>query len=148
MKVILTEDVKNLGEKGELVEVSPGYARNFLIKRDMAIEATDENMARWKEEQAELEAKNAKELAEAEELKDKLSKSTVIIKGKAGEGDKLFGSITAQDIADALKEQHSIDLDRRKIDLEDNIRDLGVTRVKTRLYPGITGEIKIDVKKE
>ena len=148
MKVILIEDVKNLGEKGDLVDVSPGYARNFLFKKNFAIEGTEENVAKWEEEQAEIAEKKAEELADAKDLQDKLSKLTVILKGKAGEGDKLFGSITAQDIADALKEQHSIELDRRKIELEDNIRDLGVTRVKARLYPEVVADIKIDVKAE
>lgn len=146
MKVILIKDVKDLGKKGEMVDAAPGYARNFLIPKGFAIEGTAKNRKEWEKEQKELAETRAAEIKEAEELKAKLENLTVIIEGKAGEGGRLFGSVTSQDIADTLKEQHKIEIDRRKIEMDDNIKDLGVSRVKVRVYPEITASLKIDVK--
>ncbi len=146
MKVILTKDVKELGKAGELVKAKSGYARNFLIPKGYAVEATAKNKKIWKEEQKELAAKRAKEEAEAEKLKKKLESSKVVLLGKAGEGGRLFGSVTSKDIAKGLKEQYDIDIDRRKIELEDNIKDLGVTTVDVRVYPEVVAKLKVDVK--
>ena len=146
MKVILLKDIKDLGKSGDLVDAKPGFARNFLIPRGQAIEATPANTKKWKKEQRELAKSKAEEEQEAAELKEKLESLTVIVKGKAGEGGRLFGSVTSQDIADNLKKQHKIDVDRRKIELDDNIKSIGVTRVDVRVYPQVVAKLKVDVK--
>src|SRR5690554_5190398 len=113
MEVILLKDVKSLGKAGDLVNSKTGYARNYLLPRGLAIEATPENKKKWEEEMKNLEAKRQKEKEEALALKANLEKITVKLKAKGGEGGRLFGSITSKDIADALKSQHKIKLDRR-----------------------------------
>ena len=145
MKVILLKDVKGLGKEGELVNAKVGYARNFLFPKDLAIEATPSNLKVWKEEQKQLEAKRKAEKEEALKVKENLEKTTVEIKGKGGEGGRLFGSITSKDIGEALKKQHKIDIDRRKIELKDNIKVAGLTSVEVRVYPEITASLKVNV---
>lgn len=146
MKVILLKDVKGLGVAGDLVDAKTGYARNYLLPKGDAIEATPGNLERWKEDQAKLAKKEEAEHKEAVELKGKLEEVSVVLEGKAGEGGRLFGSITSKDIADALKKQHNISIDRRKIELKDNIKTLGVTEVDIRVYAEITAKLKVDVK--
>ncbi len=146
MKIILKKDVKDLGKAGDLVNAKTGYARNFLLPRGLAVEATPANKKIWEEEQKELKKQKAKEVAEAEEVKKKLESATVTLMGKAGDGGKLFGSVTTQDIANGLKDQYDIDIDKRKIELGDNIKDLGVTVVRVRVYPEITANLKVNVK--
>src|SRR5699024_757804 len=148
MEVILLKDVKPLGKSGDLVEAKTGYARNYLLPRGLAVEATKENKKKWKEEMKNLEAKRQKEEEEALELKEKIEKITVEIETKGGEGGRLFGSITSNDIADALKYQHKINLDRRKIQLKDNIKTTGITNVYVRIYPEITASLKVDISIE
>src|SRR5699024_8934109 len=127
------------------VDAKPGYARNFLFPRELAIEATKENKEKWKEEMKKLEEKRKKEEKEAVELKEKIEKITLQLKRKGGEGGRLFGSITSKDIADNLKSEHQIKLDRRKIELKDNIKETGVTNIDIRVYPEITANLKVDV---
>ena len=146
MKVILLKDVKGLGVAGDLVDAKIGYARNFLLPKGDAIEATPGNLERWKKDQEKLALKEETEHKEALELKEKLEKLTVVLEGKAGEGGRLFGSITSKDIGDALKKQHKIVVDRRKIELKDNIKTLGVTQVSVRVYAEITATLKVEVK--
>lgn len=145
MKVILLKDVKSLGKAGELVNSKPGYARNYLLPKGLAIEATPENVKKWKEEMSELKAKRQEEKEEALKLKEKIENITVELKGKGGEGGRLFGSITSKDISDALKSKHKIDIDRKKIELKDNIKTSGITNVDIRVYPEITANLKINV---
>lgn len=145
MEVILLKDVKSLGKAGDLVKSKTGYARNYLLPRGLAIEATPENKKKWEEEMESLEAKKQKEKEEALALKENLEKITVKLKGKGGEGGRLFGSITSKDIAEGLKSQHKIKLDRRKIELKDNIKTTGITNVDIRVYPEITANLKVDV---
>ncbi len=145
MKVILLKDVKSLGKAGELVNSKPGYARNYLLPKGLAIEATPENVKKWKEEMSELKAKRQEEKEEALKLKEKIENITVELKGKGGEGGRLFGSITSKDISDALKSKHKIDIDRKKIELKDNIKTAGITNVDIRVYPEITANLKINV---
>lgn len=146
MKVILLKDIKGLGLAGDLVDAKDGYARNFLLPKKDAIEATPANLRKWKEDKAKEAEKKAEEHKEALELKEKIESVSVILKGKAGEGGKLFGSITSKDIGDALKSQHKIEVDRRKIELKDNIKSLGVTEVDIKVYAEITAKLKVDVK--
>ena len=138
MKVILLEDVKGLGKKGDLVNSKTGYARNFLFPKELAIEATEEEMK-------DKEAKMKKDKEEALKLKNELEKITVELKGKGGEGGRLFGSITSKDIAEALKKQHKLDIDKKKIELKENIKTSGIISVEVRVYPEITASLKVNV---
>ncbi|CAK7047807.1 50S ribosomal protein L9 [Tissierella carlieri] len=148
MKVILLKDVKGLGKEGELVNAKDGYARNFLLPKGDAIEATPANLKKWKEEKAKEEERKKNEHNEALKLKEKIENITVVIQGKAGEGGRLFGSITSKDIADALKSQHKIDIDKRKIELKDNIKSLGVTSVDVRVYAEVLAKLNVSVKEQ
>lgn len=146
MIVILKRDVKGTGKAGDVVKVSDGYARNMLLPKGLAEEATKNNVhtlekAREKREEEEKKAKAAAE-KQAEEMKN----MKVEIVTKAGEGGKLFGSITTKDIADALMEQHGINIDKRKIVLDQPIKEIGVKRVKVKIYPEITATIAVEVK--
>lgn len=145
MKVILLKDVKDLGKAGELVNSKTGYARNFLFPKGLAIEATPANLKQWEEEQKGIEDKKQKEKEAALELKAQIEKITVELKGKGGEGGRLFGSITSKDIADKLKKQYKLDIDRKKIELKDNIKSAGITNVDVRVYPEITASLKVNV---
>lgn len=145
MKIILLKDVKGLGKAGDLVNAKTGYARNYLFPKGLAIEATSSNLQRWEEENKQKEAKVKAERDEALELRDKLENETVSLKGKGGEGGRLFGSITSKDIAQALKSQYKIDVDRRKIELKENIKEAGITNVEIKIYPEISANIKVNV---
>lgn len=148
MKVILLEDVKSLGKKGDLVNSKPGYARNYLFPKGLAIEATKNNLKKWEEEQKDVKEKTEKEEAEALRLKEEIEKTTIELKAKGGEGGRLFGSITSKDIGDALEEQVNIKIDKRKIELKDNIKTAGITLVDVRVYPEITAQLKVNVNIE
>lgn len=148
MKVILNSDVKGLGKAGELVDAKIGYARNFLFPRNLAVEATPENLEKWEQQQEEIRKQKAEERAEAESLKDKLEKIELKIKAKAGKGDRIFGSITSGDIAEELKKSHKLDIDRKKIELKDNIKETGAHDVQIRVYPELTATLKVLVDKE
>ncbi|HLR36258.1 MAG TPA: 50S ribosomal protein L9 [Tissierellales bacterium] len=148
MKVILLKDVKGLGKEGNLVTVKDGYARNFLFPREMATEATKGNIKEWKLRQKAEEKRAEVEYEEALKLKEKLDKIEIQFKKKAGEEGRLFGSITSQDISDALKEKHNINIDKRKIDMKDNIKTLGTTIVEIKVYPNVVSSIKVDVDQE
>ncbi|MBQ9418964.1 MAG: 50S ribosomal protein L9 [Synergistaceae bacterium] len=146
MKVILKSDVNKLGKAGALLEVSDGYARNFLLPKNLAIEATPAKINEWKNEQARLKAKDAKDRAEALELQKKLAGKAVNIAGKAGENGKLFGSITAAQIADALEAQHGLkDFDKRNIKLDEVIKQSGNFKFSLKLYPGIQADMTLVV---
>lgn len=148
MKVILLKEVKGMGKEGDLVNSKDGYARNYLIPRNIAIEATPENLRKWEEAKKQEAAKKKKELEEANQLKARIEKLTVTIKAKGGTGGRLFGSITSQDIANGLKDQHSIDIDKRKIELKDNIKNTGITQVEVKVYPEVSASLKVDVTTE
>ncbi|MFD2209473.1 50S ribosomal protein L9 [Virgibacillus halophilus] len=144
MKVIFMKDVKGKGKKGEVKNVSDGYARNYLLKNNIAVEATPGNMKgleaqKRKQKQLEQEEKEA-----AMTLKDKLAELTVEIQAKSGEG-KLFGSITSKQIAEALQKEHGYKLDKRKIELDQPIKSLGYTVVPVKLHPEVSGSIKVHV---
>lgn len=148
MKVILLKDIKGLGKEGDLVNAKDGYARNFLFPKGDAIEATPGNLKKWKENKEKEAERKDNEYKEALSLKEKIEAISVAIIGKAGEGGRLFGSITSKDIADALKSQHKIDIDRRKIELKDNIKSLGTTSVDVRVYAEVTARLNVNVKEQ
>ncbi len=146
MKVILLEDVKSLGKKGEMVNVSDGYARNFILKKKLGVEATAKNMNDLKLQKAN-EEKIAREQLEqakifAEEIKDK----SVTVSMKTGEGGRTFGSVSTKEIASAAKEQLGIDIDKKKLQLSEPIRTLGTTIVPYRVHPKVTAQITVKVK--
>jgi large subunit ribosomal protein L9 len=145
--VILREDVKSLGKAGELVRVRPGYARNFLLPKGLAYEATEGNKKRIQGEQKARAARLAEEKTGAEAEAAKLAEATVTIHAKAGEEGKLFGSVTAQDIAAALAAAGKT-VDRRRIDLEHPIKALGWHTIAIRLHPEVAAEVRVQVVPE
>ena len=148
MKVIFLQDVKGKGKKGEVKEVSVGYAQNFLLKNNMAIEATPGNLSKLEGQQNRVAKDAAEELAEAKVLKEQIEKITVEMKAKSGEGGRLFGSITTKQIADALQKSEGIKVDRRKMELPDAIRALGFTNVPIRIHVDVTATLKVHVTEE
>lgn len=148
MKVIFTKDVKGTGKKGEVKEVSDGYARNFLLKKGVAVEATAANLNAHKAEQKKQAQHEQEEKEDAIRLKDNLADITVEIKTKAGEGGRLFGSITSKQIADELKKQFGYKIDKRKIELGEPIRALGYTTVPVKLHHEVDGSVKVHVKEQ
>lgn len=148
MKVILLKSVKGLGEAGDLIDTKVGYGRNYLLPRGLAIEATPANLEKWKIEKQRQEAKLEKDKEEALKLKEDLEKLVVELKSKGGEGGRLFGSITSKDIAEALKTVNKIKIDRRKIELKENIKSAGTTVVDIRVYPEVVAKLKVNVTVE
>ena len=143
MKVILTQDVPNLGNTGDICEVRDGYARNFLIPKMLACVADAANIRRYETQKKAEAAKRAKLQSEAEHLQKKLAKLSVTIEAKAGEEEKLFGSVTSEEIVDALKTQHDIEIDRHQIVLEEPIKKLGLYKVPVHLLGEIKAELKV-----
>jgi large subunit ribosomal protein L9 len=148
MKVILKQDVKALGKKGEVKEVSDGYARNFLLAKGLAMEATPGNLKLLKDQKESAIHREARDEAEAKALAEKLSKVTVTFKAKTGENGRLFGSITAKDVTDELLKTARIELDKRKLAIDDAIKTLGDHPVKVHLYKGISAELMVKVVAE
>lgn len=147
MKVILLKDVDSLGQAGEIVQVADGFARNALIPQHNALIATDGNVAQYESRRRLNDAAADREQRGAAELAQTLEKTSITAQVKVGEGDRLFGSVTAQNIADLLKEQGH-DIDRRKVDLDEPIRSLGVYTVTLRLHPEVTAMVKLWIVKE
>ena len=148
MKVILLEDVKSLGKKGDIVEVNEGYARNCILKKKLGVEANTANMNDLKLKKNN-EAKVAQEQLEAAQAFAKdLESKEVIVSIKAGEGGKLFGSVTAKEIAQAYKDQCKVDIDKKKIQLAEPIKSFGVFDVSVKLHPQVTGSLKVKVKEQ
>jgi len=145
MKVILLKDVKGTGKKGEVVEVSDGHGRNFLLPKGLAKAATDGTIREQSHIQAAVADRKSKELADAQAQARHLETLTVALKGKAGEGGRLFGSLASKDIADSLEKQHGITLDKRKINLEHAIKEQGERTVDVKLYPGVSCKLKVHV---
>ena len=145
MIVILNRDVKGTGKAGEVVKVSDGYARNMLIKRGWAVEATDGNIKSLEKIKAKKAEEEAAEKAASEALAKKISDSEVVIKTKSGEGGRLFGSITSKDIADALLKQHGIKVDKKKIQLSSPIKAMGTFDIDIKLYFEVVGTLRVKV---
>ncbi len=145
MIVILIKDVKGVGKSGEVVKVSDGYARNMLLPKGLATEATEGNVRNLEKQKAIQEATRQKELAEARELAAKIGQLKVTIATKSGEGGRLFGSITSKDVADALNEQHKISIDKRKFILENPIKHTGDFEIDIKIYPEVVAKLKVTV---
>lgn len=148
MKVIFLKDVKGQGKKGEVKEVSDGYARNVLLKNKAAVEATPQAMSQLQGQKRKEQQNAEAELQAAKDLKVKVEELTVELKSKTGEGGRLFGSITSKQIADELNKSHGIKVDKRKMDLPEAIRTLGVTKVPVKLHPEVTATLKVHVTEQ
>src|SRR5699024_1002752 len=148
MKVIFLQDVKGQGKKGEVKTVPIGYANNFLLKNNLAEEATPGNLRKLKAQQQRVADEEQAEKEAAEQVKGKLANIKVEIKAKAGDGGRLFGSITSKQIADTLKKEHDVKVNRRRSDLKDPIRSLGHHKVDVRLHPGVTGTINVQISEQ
>ena len=148
MKVILQQDVKGQGKKGQMVEVSDGYGRNFLLPRKLAVEATAENINTMKMQDKAKQARLAEEKAAAEAAAERLKSCQVKIRAKAGQGGRLFGSITSREISDELKAQHGIDVNKSKIVLSEPIKSFGSFEVKCKLGSEVSGTIYVLVTEE
>lgn len=147
MKVILRNNVENLGNAGEIVDVKPGFARNYLVPQGLALVATKANQSVYDNEKKQIALRIAKEKVLAEEMVQKLEAASVTISVSVGEEDKLFGSVTSQDIADSLSSQ-GIEIDKRKIVLEEPIKALGLYTVDVKLHMDVIGKIKVWVVKK
>ncbi len=148
MKVILLQDVPKLGKKDEIINTKPGYARNYLFPQELAVEATKENIKKWETRKSQEAEEAAYNLAQAQTLAAQLQDVTVRILAKAGSGGKLFGAITNKEIAESLKTQHHVDIDRRKIVLDDKIRELGACEVTIKLHPDVRQTVRVLVAAE
>jgi len=147
MKVILQSTVPNLGDLGDIVDVKDGYGRNYLIPRGLALRADERNMARLEHQKRLISHKKSKLISQAAGLAEKLAETPISIKRPAGEEDKLFGSVTNRDIADALSGE-GIEIDRRNIQLDEPIRHIGVFQVPVKLYGGVDAQVKVYVLRE
>lgn len=145
MKVILLEDVKSLGKKGEVVNVSDGYARNYVLPKKLGVEANAANMNDLKLQKANADKVAQEQLEAAQKLAEILETKEVVLKMKSGEGGRAFGSISSKEIASAAKHQCSLELDKKKIQLPEAIKALGVYEVGVKLHPKVTGKLKVKV---
>ena len=146
MKVILLEDVKSLGKKGEIVNVSDGYGRNMILPKNLGVLATPENMNTLKLQKANAEKIAQENLEAARAFAKELETKQVILTLKVGEGGKTFGSVSGKEISEAAKEQLDLDIDKKKLQLSAPIRNLGVTQVPVKLHPKVTGSLKVWIK--
>lgn len=145
MKVILKENIKSIGKKDEIINVSDGYARNYLFAKNLAVEATNSNLAKLKSKKESEQYKKDVEKEEAEKQADKMSKIRLKFKVKAGENGKVFGGVSSKEIAEKLEKEYNIKVDKKKIELKDAIKLLGTTNVQIKLYEGVVGIVKVDV---
>ena len=145
MQVILLQDVKGVGKAGTVAKVSDGYARNMLLPRGLAKEATPGNIKELEKKQEELRARRAEDLASAKAMAEKIEKVTVTIKTKAGEGGRLFGAITSKDLSEALQEQHGFEVDKKKFVLDSPIKQVGEMEVEIKLFSEVTAKCKVNI---
>ncbi len=148
MQVVLLEDVRALGKKGEVVKVNDGYARNFIIPKKLGVEANQANLSALKQQKKREEKLAAAELAAAKEMAEKIGEKTVKIKMRTGEGGKLFGAVATKEIAEAVRKQWDIDIDKKKIVLPDPIKTLGTHQVPLRLHKEVTATLNVVVTGE
>lgn len=147
MKVILLADVKNVGKKGDVINTSDGYARNYLFPKKLAEEATGANLNRINAVKESERKHKLKEMEEAQKLAEDLKSKEVTLKVKAGEGGRLFGAITSKDVSEAIKSQLKLDIDKKKI-VMDNIKTLGLHEVELKLYTEISGKLRVRLEEE
>ena len=145
MQVVLLEDVKSLGKKGQIVNVNDGYARNFILKKNLGVEATAKNLNDLKLQKANAEKIAAEQLAAARELAEKLEGMSVTLSMKAGEGGKAFGSVSGKEIAAAAKEQLNLEIDKKKLVLPEAIKTFGTHEVPVKLHKDVTGKLTVKV---
>ena len=148
MKVILTADIKSVGKKGQVIDASDGYARNYLLPKKLAVIADNANLNALKTKQDANKYKRDMSKANAEELSEKMKNFELVFKIKAGENGKTFGSVTAKDIAEALNKKYFVEVDKKKIGLNDAIKTLGVYNIEIKLFEGVTGKLKVSVVQE
>ena len=148
MKVILLQDVKSLGKKGDIVEVNDGYARNFLLKSKKGVEANNKNMNDLKLHKANQDKIAQEQLEAARELGRKLEESKVTVSIKTGEGGRAFGSVSSKEIAAAAQEQPGLDIDKKKVQLKEQLKSLGTFHVPVKLHPKVTAELTVNVTEE
>lgn len=148
MKVILVKDVPNLGRAGQVVDVSDGYGRNYLLPRGLAIPATEANLRQMEERRAAEQRRAERQLAEAQQVAQRIAGRTVVIRVRAGAQGRLFGAVTAQHIAEALQQALGVTVDRKRIELEEPIRHLGTYEVPVRLHPQVTARVRVEVVAE
>ena len=148
MKIVLREDVDHLGHKGDLLEVADGYARNFLVPRGLAMKATKGVVAQAEAMRRNRSARDARDRSAAEDLAGRLVGAPIRVGVRAGEGGKLFGSVTSADVADAVRAQTAVDVDRRSIELPEPIKELGTAEIPVRLHPDVTATLLVEVVAE
>lgn len=148
MKVILLKDIKGTGKKGDIINASDGHARNFLFPRKLAKPATDGNVSELKHQKSSADKKKAEDLAAAKELAEKIESLEIVFKTQAGDGGRLFGSITSKDIAQRLKKDHNISIDKKKFVMSGPIKLLGAEDVKIKVYPSVTAKLTVKVVAE
>ncbi len=148
MEVILLKDVKGQGKKGDVVKVSDGYARNFLLPKGYAVQATEQGKKKLREQNAIMQRKRQAEEENAKKQAEKISTAAVEFEVKAGENGKLFGSITGKDISEALEKQHGIKVDKKKIALPEPIKNIGEYQVEIKVYPEISAQLKVIIKQQ
>ena len=145
MKVILKENIKGVGKKDEIINASDGYARNFLFPKNLAVEANAENLSKLKAKNEYKEYQKEQEKEAAKKIADKMAKIQLKIQVKAGENGKIFGGVSSKEIAENLEKSYNIKIDKKKIDLKETIKTLGLITVEKKLYEGVIGKLKIDV---
>lgn len=148
MKVILLKDIKGTGKKGDIINASDGHARNFLFPRNLAKPATDGNVSELSHQKKSADKKKAEDLAAAKELAAKIEKVSLVFKTQAGEGGRLFGSITSKDIAEKMNKEHGFKIDKKKIVMDGPIKLLGDENIKIKVYPKVTATLKVKVEAE
>ncbi len=148
MKIILLEDVKTLGKKGQIIEVNDGYARNFVLPKKLGLEASTKNLNDLKLKQAHAEKLAAEQLEEAKQFADRLSELVIDVSIKSGEGGKTFGSVSSKEIVREAQLQHGIELDKKKVVLSEAIKNFGVYEVGVKLHPQVTASLKVKVQEE
>lgn len=143
MKVILLDNIKGVGKKDEIINASDGYARNFLFPKKLAVEANNENLNKLKAKKQSEQYKKDVDKANAEKIAKELDKITLSIKVKAGENGKIFGGVTSKEISEELNKQYKIDIDKKKIVLNENIKNIGSFDITIKLYEGVSGKLKV-----
>ena len=148
MKVILKQDIKGVGKKDQIINVSDGYVRNFLFPKNMAVEANNENMSKLRAKQDSNAFKKQQEKEEAQKIADKISKIILKVPVKVGGNGKIFGGVSTKEISDLLEKNYKINVDKKKIELKETIKELGTRNVNIKLYEGVIANLKIDVVAE